>query len=310
MNREQELLKRIEELEERLKEAERAELAIEAAGFDIWENNFVTGETYGTNRRCFLSLGYPEEELPQDLEETLRRIHPDDLKEGMKKVQAHFNGETDRYQAEMRARAKDGSWVWFVNYGRVIERDTEGNVTRFLGVTVNVDQRRLIEDEYRNLAYLDPLTALNNRRGFWMNGVSEVERAFRYHRPLSLLMADIDCFKDINDDYGHVAGDSVLCAVSAAISEATRQNDVKARWGGDEFVILLAETTLQEGAEIAERLRADVESRAMGVPGKVTLSMGIAALNAEDTLETLIKRADNALYGAKQNGKNRIVLSA
>lgn len=309
MESNQELLKRVETLEKRLKETERAELALDAAGIDIWENNFVTGETFGTNRRCFLSLGYPEEELPQNLEETLHHIHPEDLKDAMKKVQAHFNGETCRYQAEMRVRAKDGSWVWFVNYGKVVERDVEGQVTRFLGVTVNVDQRRLMEDEYRNLAYRDPLTGLSNRRGFWENGVTEIERAFRYHRPLSLLMVDIDYFKDINDDFGHQAGDDVLCAVADCIMETARQTDLKARWGGDEFIILLGETNKEEAAEMAERLSLWVEGRNMGVPVNVTLSTGIAELNPEDTLELLIKRADKALYSAKQKGRNRVELS-
>ena len=297
---------RIKELEARVRELERTELAVEAAGIDIWENNFVTGETFGTNRRCFLSLGYAENELPRNLEETFRLIHPDDLKGGMQKVQAHFAGETARYQTEMRAKAKDGSWVWFINLGRVVERDKDGRVTRFLGITLDVDQRHLMEEQFRVWAYMDSLTGLNNRRGFTETGAVEVERAVRYGHPLSLLMFDIDHFKHVNDAFGHQAGDEVLQGVTNCVNETLRQSDLKARWGGDEFIVLLVETGLEEAVDIAERLRRLVEETNFHIAAGITLSIGIATLATDDTLEAIIRRADNALYLAKHSGRNKI----
>lgn len=302
------LLERIEQLEKRLKELERAELAIEAAGFDIWENNFATGETFGTNKRSFESLGYSGEELPVNLAETFNKIHPEDLEAAMKNVNAHFAGETSRYQAEMRVLARDGSWVWLGNYGRVVERDAEGQVTRFIGLTFNIDQRRIMEEEIKNLAYRDPLTGIHNRRGFNEIGELELERAFRYHHATSILILDIDHFKDVNDVYGHLVGDEVLKGVTASIQGVVRQTDIKARWGGDEFIVMLLETSPSDAWEMAERLREHVNRHEFESAGIISVSIGIAGMNSGDTLETLIKRADTALYLSKKNGRNRTEL--
>jgi len=302
----EELKGRIRELEQRVRDTERAELAIEAAGIDIWENNFVTGETFGTNRRCFLSLGYSEEELPDNLADTFKRIHPEDFAEGMKKVQSHFHGETPRYQAEMRVMAKNGSWVWFVNYGKVMERDSDGNVTRFIGITLNVDQRRIMEEKIKELAFKDPLTGLDNRRGFTEAGNSEVERALRYNHPMSLLMLDIDYFKEINDAFGHQAGDEVLKGLAGCINHILRKSDIKARWGGDEFILLLVETDREKAVELAERLRKQVSEWDFPIAGKVAVSIGLSSMEPSDTLDSIIRRADKALYLAKHYGRNRI----
>ncbi|MFZ5354055.1 MAG: GGDEF domain-containing protein [Bacillota bacterium] len=306
MKREAELLNRIRELEARLKEYERAKLAIEAAGFDIWENNFVTGETYGTNRYLFEYLGYDTDELPQNLESTFRYIHKDDLDQALKLVNAHFNGETLRYQAEMRMQAKDGSWVWIGSYGKVIERNAEGQVTRCIGLTFNIDKRRIMEEEIKKLAYKDPLTGLSNRRGLDEIGKTEVERAKRYKHPVSIMMLDIDRFKKINDTYGHLLGDEVLLKLTGVIYEIVRLTDYKFRWGGDEFIILLPETNQKDAAEMAERLRKHVEGTDFGECGKVTISIGLAGFNPTDELEDILQRVDEALYRAKDSGRNKV----
>jgi diguanylate cyclase (GGDEF)-like protein/PAS domain S-box-containing protein len=306
MTREKALLQKIEELEKSLSRCSRAELAIDAADFDVWENNFVTGDTFGTNRRSFESVGYSEAELPKTLGETFQYIHPDDLADALKKVNAHFEGETPRYQAEMRLRAKDGSWVWFGNYGQVMERNEEGQVTRFIGLTFNIDQRRMLEEEIKTIAYSDSLTGLGNRRGFYEMGKAEIARCLRYDRPLSVVMFDIDRFKAINDDFGHLAGDEVLKGIGDCVKATVRDSDLKARWGGDEFILMLPETDAHHAKELAERLLKTLEGYAFynGIP--VTISVGISVLNVEDDMETLVKRADQALYLAKHKGRNRI----
>lgn len=141
-----EQLQENDELKKRIAELERIEKAVEAAGFDIWENNFITGEVYGTNKRTFESLGYSPEELPSDLEETFKFIHPVDLEAALKIMQDHLDGKTDRYQAEMRLKAKDGTWVWIGNYGRVMERSPEGIPISFTGLSFNINKRRIVEE--------------------------------------------------------------------------------------------------------------------------------------------------------------------
>jgi PAS domain-containing protein len=142
----EDLKSQIESLKKRITELERIEKAVEAAGFDIWENNFVTGEVFGTNRRTFLSLGYSETELPVNLEETFRYIHPDDLDAALKTMLDHIDGKIDSYQAEMRLKAGNGSWVWIGNYGKVIERTPDGKAICFTGVSFNINQRRIVEE--------------------------------------------------------------------------------------------------------------------------------------------------------------------
>lgn len=146
MSEEKLLRDRITTLELQLLEYTRTFEALEAAGFDVWENNFATGETYNSNTRVFKSLGYHDDEIPHTLEELFTFVHPDDLTNALALVQEHFDKKTDRYQAEMRIRAKDGSWRWIGNYGKVVERNEKGDVTRFIGVNFDINQRRIIEE--------------------------------------------------------------------------------------------------------------------------------------------------------------------
>jgi PAS domain S-box-containing protein len=131
----------------RLSELERVEAAVEAAGFDIWENNWQTGETFGTNRRTFSALGYSEDELPKSVEETLLYIHPDDRALSLQIVQDYFSGKTSSYFAEFRLKAKDGNWVWYANSGKVISRDENGKPIRFVGMSYNIHARKIAEQE-------------------------------------------------------------------------------------------------------------------------------------------------------------------
>ncbi len=165
--------------------------------------------------------------------------------------------------------------------------------------------------EVQKQAITDPLTGLYNRRGFFELGRREVERAHRFNRPLTAMMIDIDLFKQVNDTKGHLVGDQVLAGVAAQIERQLRQVDLPGRYGGDEFVALLPETDLFNAYQAAERLRrsiAKVIYPTESEPVKISVSIGIAALKQTgDTLETLIERADQALYLAKQSGRNRTV---
>ena len=131
----------------RLRELERVEAAVEAAGFDIWENNWETGETFGTNQRTFLSLGYNVDEVPSSIEKMFPYIHPDDLAKSLTTVQDYFDGKTSSYFAEFRIKAKDGSWVWFANSGKLIERGKDGKPIRFVGMSYNINARKIAEQE-------------------------------------------------------------------------------------------------------------------------------------------------------------------
>lgn len=167
-----------------------------------------------------------------------------------------------------------------------------------------------IEQQLRTLATTDELTGLANRRQFLSLARHEMARTLRYQRPLSLLMIDIDYFKSINDRFGHPVGDDVLRHLGELCRRSLRQEEIPARLGGEEFAVLMPETDLAGARLVAERLRLAVSSQDIpSLAGRHTLtaSFGISQLNGPtDTLEAMLTRADEALYAAKRNGRNRV----
>jgi diguanylate cyclase (GGDEF)-like protein len=161
--------------------------------------------------------------------------------------------------------------------------------------------------EARQLADLDALTNLHNRRYFHETLARECSRAHRYDRRLALVVFDIDDFKAINDRIGHLAGDSVLAAVAERVHSVVRSADVACRVGGDEFGVILPESTLNDAEQLYRRVQFAVGARPIGPFDRLHLSAGIAELRREDTSETLFQRADQALYRAKEGGKGRVV---
>ena len=165
-------------------------------------------------------------------------------------------------------------------------------------------------EEVERLAITDSLTGLYNHRHLFELAGREFQRARRYQLPLSVMMVDIDEFKRVNDTYGHAIGDQVLQGVSESCRKELREVDVIGRYGGDEFVALLPETGLSAACQVAERLRKSIAEKVLDTKAgqiTVTVSLGIAVLDDEHlTPETLIDRADQALYVAKHNGRNRV----
>lgn len=170
---------------------------------------------------------------------------------------------------------------------------------------------RQLEDQAR----LDALTGLFNRRYFKELAVQEVYRLRRYGKALSLIMFDLDHFKNVNDTYGHEAGDKALQSVVEICRKGLRQSDIMGRWGGEEFVILLPDTTLVDGVTIAQRLCVSLEHNTIQTVGStfiVTASFGVTGTNScdnylqEDLLEQLFRKADSATYMAKDTGRNRV----
>ncbi len=173
---------------------------------------------------------------------------------------------------------------------------------------VAIERARLFEEVHR-LAITDPLTGVYNRRYFLDQAAQECQRAQRYHHPTSLIMMDLDHFKQINDSFGHTAGDQVLRFVIAACRENLRAADLLARFGGEEFIILLPETPLEQAHLIAERIRQSIVPAQVITsegPVQVRVSLGVASSDEQTWLvDDLIKRADQALYQAKALGRNR-----
>jgi len=179
-------------------------------------------------------------------------------------------------------------------------------------ICANSIQNAHYVERVKQLAYLDGLTGIFNRRFFELRIMEEIERARRYGTGMAVIMADIDGFKRLNDEFGHLLGDEVLRQVSSLFHQQLRKIDVVCRFGGEEFAVLLTQTTAQPSVAIAEKLRRSVETfQFPGVPRTVTISAGVAAFPTHGmTRDELIRAADNGLYAAKQAGRNRVCLAA
>ena len=179
-------------------------------------------------------------------------------------------------------------------------------------VIVNIIQSiiRELQGRLLVLAITDPLTGAFNRRHMDGRLTEAIQIARRSGRPVSALMIDIDHFKRVNDERGHEAGDAVLKGLVALVTERSRQIDLMFRMGGEEFVLLLPATGEAEAARLAEELRASIAAAPLLAGRPVTVSIGVAELRPDDTRESWIKRADDALYVAKEGGRNRVARSA
>ena len=170
----------------------------------------------------------------------------------------------------------------------------------------DVTTEKAQELELRTMAVHDPLTGLFNRYKFDAFVSEQMELYKRYKTPVSMVICDIDFFKQVNDSYGHVVGDEVLVKISQQLKEATRENDIVSRWGGEEFAILLPHTDISQAMNVAEKIRKKVRAYHFGLEEPLTISCGISELKEHDTKIDWFKRVDEALYQAKKEGRNQV----
>lgn len=219
--------------------------------------------------------------------------------------------ETEKIQiVEYEIPVLAGGKHWFEGRLTLMEKDPDGH-SRVVFVATEISERIRLYQEVQRLANEDVLTSCYNRRYFMVLAALEIHRALRYKRPLSLLMVDVDHFKGLNDHYGHQIGDTLLCRIVELCKEMLRSVDILGRYGGDEFIIVMPETTLSGGLQAAERIRAKIKEIAVDTSeGKLslTVSVGVASfekcLDQAQTIDELIRRADQALYAAKAAGRD------
>lgn len=292
----------------------------------------LDGTWLNVNRRCSEIVGYSKEEL---LRLNFSDItHPDDLEADWALVRELLRGERETYSMEKRYITQDRRLVW-VNLTVSLVRKPDGAPDYFISVIEDISLRKRILDErnelitqleervrqrtaeLERLSMTDPLTGIANRRSFDRSLEAEWDRAVRTRQPLSLILVDIDFFKNMNDSVGHSAADDGLRSVAACLSQvAQRAADLAARYGGDEFVLILPDTNAEGALRIANRVQELIEKLEVTNPGStidraMTVSQGVATAlpDSKGTCGSLLLEADRALYRAKQTGRARIALA-
>lgn len=186
-------------------------------------------------------------------------------------------------------------------------KNVHGQIIRYVSVGKDITERVIKEQELERLASTDDQTGLLNRMSFDRRLDKEMARRDRYARPLSLIMLDIDYFKSINDTHGHHVGDDVLVEFSQLLSNNLRDMDNVARWGGEEFMVLVPETTRDQAVQLAKKLRRLISDTSFTTVETITASFGVVEIGDETATDT-VKRVDKALYEAKRSGRNRVVI--
>jgi len=305
----------------------------------IWDWNANTGYVY-RSPGWFRMLQYDGDELENNVFTWESIIHPDDFTRVMNHFSNYTTHQSKVYNIQYRCRTKDNNYVWIEDRGRIVEWNSDGSVKRMIGAHRDIDAekrlqqknlrdkedlQRLIETrteelneinhklnikirEVEQLATTDSLTLLLNRRGFEKKLKSESARAKRFQEPLSLIVFDLDNFKPVNDEYGHSSGDLVLFKVAEVLRQYLREIDIPARWGGDEFLILLTNTAKEHASKLADKLRVLIAEEPDIKPFSVTASFGVAELDFDEDPMRLTIRADKALYQSKDDGRNRVTL--
>jgi diguanylate cyclase (GGDEF)-like protein/PAS domain S-box-containing protein len=263
---------------------------------------------------CFRVLGWKPEDLIGKGPDTFVLAEDFHIVETV--VAQLLSPETESATGTTRVRKKDGLIVWVETNVRLVRDPATGEPTEYVYIMRDITERKRLEDKLSAMALTDSLTGLSNRRAFDRALNREWKRTLREGSQISLLLLDVDHFKEFNDQYGHQAGDDCLRAIAAAVGGGVRGTDMVARYGGEEITVILPSTDTADAVKVAEKVRLAVEGLRLPQEGHqgrdwVTVSVGVATALARQggTIkmpESLLLAADNALYKAKHEGRNRV----
>ena len=315
------LLERISELEALNKELIDHREKEETLEF-AWSGNLghwfwnVRTNSVEFNPLKVTTLGYERSEIPDHVTYQFFTdlIHPDDFLKTMDAMKEHLYGRAAVYEAEYRIKAKDGRYKWYYDRGKITQYDDSGKPAFLAGIVFDITEKKemQLELERKNkilaeMSSLDGLTRISNHRTLTEHLKAESSMSDMTGRALSVAIFDIDDFKRVNDSKGHIIGDRVLIEIADIIKFNIRDNDLTGRYGGEEFMVVFANTEIDAAYHAAERIRKAVESHRFPEELRVTISGGVSQYSGED-ISAFIHSADTNLYEAKRKGKNRIVM--
>jgi diguanylate cyclase (GGDEF)-like protein/PAS domain S-box-containing protein len=275
---------------------------------DVFYRTDMQGIITMISPSCYDIIAYRQEEMLG----TPMSDYYESPEDRQKIVQAITDGGGKATKVEAGLRHKNGSIVW-ISTNAFVRYDSNRQPVSVDGVARDISERKRMEDQLTELSRIDGLTGVYSRRHFWDKSEAVIDVMRRYQRPASMMMLDLDLFKNINDTYGHHVGDLALIAFIKACRQEIRESDVLGRLGGEEFALMLPETPIQNAQVLAERIRA--ATAAIEIPAgshrvSFTVSIGVVELNAGDqSLDCVMDRADRAMYQAKQRGRNQVITS-
>lgn len=256
--------------------------------------------TYVSKAFCEIS-GYSHDELIGKTHTVVH--HPDTPSSVYKELWQHLH--TNRsWSGEIKNIDKNGNVYWVLTYIEPIVNES-GITTGYRGIQQNITDKKYAEE----LSVTDQLTQLYNRSYLDKTLHREVTRFQRYGTPLSIIMIDLDYFKEVNDVYGHLSGDAVLVEIARILKTNIRVTDILGRWGGEEFMIICVQNSGDEAVRLAEKLRLTIALHPFSDVGTKTASFGVTSIEENDNELSLVQRVDTALYRAKKLGRNRVVES-
>jgi diguanylate cyclase (GGDEF)-like protein/PAS domain S-box-containing protein len=286
---------------------ERLEMALDGSNVVLFDTDLRTGRVYLSEAWSRI-VGEDDADTVTTVSDLLGLVHPEE-REAVRRTSIEvLKGARQAYGVEHRVKTKQGEWRWLISRGRVTERDPQsGRALRMIGTNVDITDRKRMEEAAQSAAQSDPLTGLANRRAFHDSLRMALARSRRSGNDIAVLYLDLDRFKQVNDKFGHAAGDRLLRHVALRLRGCVRQSDTVARFGGDEFVVLLEDLRDREHAVAVVEKIIDEMRRPLNLEGfevSVTTSIGLAYAQAGAEPETLVKRADKALYEAKAAGRD------
>lgn len=292
-----------------LEESRRLANILWGTGAGTWEWNVCTGEVR-FNERWAEMVGYTLQALqPLSIAVWERIVHPDDMPLVSRELATHFEGASEDYHCEYRMQHRRGHWIWVLDRGRVLTRTADGHPEWMMGTHTDISDRKAAEERLHHLAHFDALTGLPGRVLLDERLAQAMARARRQGRHLALAFVDLDRFKEINDTWGHAAGDEVLCVTAQRLRGSLREVDTVARIGGDEFVLLIPD--LDDAAmslSMVERTLSAViepfEYRGQTLQIGASIGLAVYPQSCELDAAALLSQADRAMYEAKSGGCN------
>jgi len=260
------------------------------------------------------TLGYDESDIPSkvDYQYFTNLLHPDDYQKAMDAMKDHLYGKKAVYEVEYRIKAKDGGYLWYYDRGKITQYDEQGKPVFMAGIVFDITEKKRIEsnlvDENKilsELSSIDGLTQVNNHRSLLNFLKEETINSMKNEQQLTIGIFDIDDFKRVNDTKGHVFGDKVLFDVASIMKGAVRDKDLVGRYGGEEFMIVLPNTNIDQAIVVAERIRSSIAKKMFG-DLHITVSGGLKQYSNEELAE-FVHQADLNLYQAKATGKNKVI---